>query len=357
MNTLLRGLIISTLALLAACAGPVTSGPRVSKDALSKEVALQQQLVFERAMKDEARVYSLAFPLQGANAQFCGSHVRPVIGLSAWNISSVSRGYQPAANALYGLDERLVVKTIARKSPAQKAGLLSGDIIESINGTAVSGSSAVKTFDSAVMNSNGKPVKIGIRRNGVAQTITVTPITACNFPVRVDHESNEINAYADGTQIVITRGIIRFTENDEELALVIAHELAHDALTHVDKLKQNAMAGSLGGLLIDGLFAAGGVSTGGQFAQIGANMGAGQNSIAFEQEADYVGMYFMERAGYSAANVAQFWRRMAAENSRDVTTRTSHPSSPERFLAIEGTYAEIMKKKAAGQPIVPTFRK
>lgn len=357
MISFLRLLALLPLLTLAACAGPVTAGPRVSSSALAKEVALQQQLVFERAMKDEARVYSLAFPLQGANAQFCGEHVRPVIGLSAWNINSVSRGYQAAAHTLYGLDQRLIVKTIARKSPAQKAGLLSGDIIDSINGAAVTGSSAARTFDDAVLGSGGKPVKIGILRNGVAQSVTVAPIAACNFPVRVDHESNEINAYADGKQIVVTRGMIRFTENDEELALVLAHELAHNALTHVNKLQQNAMTGSLGGLLIDGLFAAGGVSTNGQFAQIGADIGAHQNSVAFEQEADYVGMYFMERAGYSAAHVAQFWRRMAAENSRDVTQRTSHPTSPERFLAIEGTYAEIQKKKAAGQAIAPTFRR
>ena len=357
MRRATRLLALFALLTLTACAGTVTQRPGVDKDALAKEAALQQQMVFERAMKDEARVYSLAFPLLGANAEFCGSYTRPVIGLSAWNIHSVSNTYRPAAKKLYGLDDRLIVKTIARKSPAQKAGILSGDIIESINDTAVCGASAAKAFDSAVQGSAGQPVKIGVRRNGRAQTYTVAPLIACNFPVRVEHESNAINAYADGKQIVITRGIIRFAENDEELALVIGHELAHNALTHVSKLRQNAMAGSLGGLLIDSLFAAGGVSTGGQFAQVGASIGAGTNGIAFEQEADYVGMYFMERAGYSAANVAQFWRRMAAESSRDVNQRNSHPTSPERFLAIEATYKEIMKKKATGQKIAPTLKK
>lgn len=357
MHRAARFFALLVLLCLAGCMGTTTKRPGVDKDALAREAALQQQMAFERAMKDEARVYSLAFPLLGANAEFCGSYVRPVIGLSAWNIHSVSNTYRPAAKKLYGLDDRLIVKTIARKSPAQKAGLLSGDIIESINGQSVNGAAAAKTFDNTVLSSNGQPVKLGVRRNGRAQTLTVAPITACNFPVRVEHESNAINAYADGRQIVITRGIIRFAENDEELALVIGHELAHNALTHVSKLRQNAMAGSLGGLLIDSLFAAGGVSTGGIGAQVGADIGASRNAIAFEQEADYVGMYFMERAGYSAANVAQFWRRMAAESSRDVNARGSHPTSPERFLAIEATYKEIMKKKATGQKVAPTFKK
>ena len=97
---------VFALLALAGCAGTVTKGPGVDKDALAKEAALQQQMVFERAMKDEARVYSLAFPLLGANTEFCGSYTRPVVGLSAWNIHSVSNTYRPAAKKLYGLDDR-----------------------------------------------------------------------------------------------------------------------------------------------------------------------------------------------------------------------------------------------------------
>lgn len=356
MNRVLRITAMLALVALAACMGPTTKGPRVDKEVLAREEALQKKMVFERSMKDEARVYSLAFPLLGANAEFCGSYIRPVIGLSAWNIHSVSDGYRTAAKDLYGLDDRLIVKTIARKSPAQKAGILSGDILESINGQALSGASAAKTFDSTVRGAKGQPVKIGVRRNGRAQTYTVAPIMACNFPASVEHENSAINAYADGKKIVVTRGMIRFAENDEELALVLAHELAHNALTHVSKLRNNAMAGSLGGLLIDSIFAAGGVSTGGGFAEVGAGIGASRNSIAFEQEADYVGMYFMERAGYSARNVAEFWRRMAAESNASVTARNTHPASPERFLAIEATYKEIIKKKATGQKVAPTLK-
>lgn len=340
---------------LGACAGPVTVGPQVSQSAVARETALQQELVFERSIADDAKTYGVAFPLLGANAEFCGQYVRPAIGVSVWNRHSVGRAYQAAAQNLYGLDDRLAVRTVGRASPALKAGLQSGDIIQSVNGQSFTGANAGRDFEQAMLQKGTQPSTFVVERNGQVRNITVTPVTICNFPVRVDHDSTAINAYADGKQIIITRGMLRFVENENELALVLAHELAHNALTHVDKLQQNAMTGSLGGLLIDGLFAAGGVSTNGQFAQIGGNIGARQNSVAFEQEADYVGMYFMERAGYSAAKVAQFWRRMAAENEASVTARTTHPSSPERFLSIEGTYAEIQKKKAQGQPLVPTF--
>ena len=98
------------------------------------------------------------------------------------------------------------------------------------------------------------------------------------------------------------------------------------------------------------------MGTGGQFSQIGGQIGVAQYSVAFEQEADYVGMYFMERAGYSTTGVAHFWRRMAAEGATSVSRRTSHPSSPERFLAIERTQAEIATKKARNLPLVPNLR-
>ena len=348
--------VLPLLLLLAGCAGPVTMGPQVSNSAVVVERAKQQALVFDRVVQDQARVFSTAYPILGANAEFCGRQVRPTLGLSAWNIHTVARGYQTAANELFGLDDRLIVKTVARKSPAQKAGVESGEIIIAANGQALVGRNAAETLDNIVRQSGQQAVNLTLLRDGAERTIRINPVTTCAYPVLLDDDSSEVNAYADGGRVIVSRGMLRFVENDEELALVLAHEVAHNALTHVDKLQQNAMAGTLGGLVVDSLFAAGGLSTNGQFAQMGANIGASQNSVAFEQEADYVGMYFMARAGYSTSGVADFWRRMAAENSRSITARSTHPTSPERFLAIEQSHVEIQQKKSSGKPLAPNFR-
>lgn len=348
--------LLPLLLLLAACAGPVTMGPQADSAALAQETALQKQLVFERAVKDDARVFSVMYPLLGANAPFCAARLRPMAGLLVWNIHSIARDWQPAANNLFGLDERLAVETVARASPALKAGLRSGDIIDSIDGVALQGPSAVKAFQQALAAAGPSPVSIAYHRDGQARQATFTPLLGCDFPAHVDQTSSDVNAAADGQSIAVTRGMLRFVDNDDELALVLAHELAHNALSHVDKQRQNQMAGALGGLLIDSVFAAGGIATGGEFSQMGGAMAQDTNSVAFEQEADYVGMYFMERAGYSAAGVANFWRRMATEDAASVTARQSHPTTPERFLAIEKTYAEISAKKKAHKPLVPNFK-
>lgn len=178
----------------------------------------------------------------------------------------------------------------------------------------------------------------------------------CGFPVGIDDKDKEINAHTDGNKIIISRRMLEFVNNDNELALVVGHELAHAALQHVGKATQNAALGQIGGFALDQLLASQGLNTGGQFSQLGGGIAQARYSVAFEQEADYVGMYFMERAGFNTAGVANFWRRMAANDSRTITQRSSHPTSPERFVAIERTQKEIAAKKSAGQKLVPNLK-
>jgi Zn-dependent protease with chaperone function len=180
-------------------------------------------------------------------------------------------------------------------------------------------------------------------------------LRACAFPLVIDEKDKEINAYTDGNKIVISRKMLNFVHNDNELALVIGHELAHAALNHVGKTTQNVVLGQIGGIAIDQILASQGLNTGGQFASLGSGIAQSRYSVAFEQEADYVGMYFMERAGFNIEGVANFWRRMAANDSRTITQRTSHPTSPERFIAIERTQKEIAAKKKAGERLVPNL--
>lgn len=177
----------------------------------------------------------------------------------------------------------------------------------------------------------------------------------CSFPVVIDKKDKNINAYTDGEKIIVSQKMLDFIQNRNELALVVGHELAHAALNHVGKTMQNTALGQIGGFAVDQLLASQGLNTGGQFASLGAGVAQQRYSVGFEQEADYVGMYFMARAGFDTAGVANFWRRMAANDSRSINNRSSHPTSPERFIAIERTHREIAAKVAAGQPLTPNM--
>ena len=85
---------------------------------------------------------------------------------------------------------------------------------------------------------------------GSASDVTVHAATACRYPVAL-LEDDSINAFADGKMVGITMGMMRFSETDDELALVIGHELAHNALGHPTKRRVNVTLGAILGAAVD----------------------------------------------------------------------------------------------------------
>jgi membrane-associated protease RseP (regulator of RpoE activity) len=343
--------------ILAACAGPVTLAPQGSSLEIRQETEREKEIAYKRIVEDQDLVFNIAFPILAANAEFCGDRTAPSFGMTAWNLETVRQDYHQAAQALYNLHGRLAVQHVAPKSPAARAGIHSGDFIVAINGEEIPHDrNARRTADEALRDGGYNPADILLERSDRMIHAVVQPVETCNYPVMLDSESNDINAFTDGRRIVISKGTLRFAENSNEVALVIAHELGHLAMRHVDKQRQNALVGAIGGLALDSLLASAGVNTGSEMRQLGQDLGAQRFSVAFEQEADYVGMYFMERAGYNSSHVAGFWRRAAAEMPKSVSMSADHPATPERFIAIERTHKEIAAKKSRGQKLVPNFR-
>jgi predicted Zn-dependent protease len=72
-----------------------------------------------------------------------------------------------------------------------------------------------------------------------------------------------------------------------------------------------------------------------------------------------MGLYIAERAGFEIQNAPSFWRRMAAEHPGSIKSSfaASHPSTPERFVALEQAVQEIQKKKENGEALVPEKKK
>jgi len=350
-------IVILTAGYLTACAAPQSVGPQASTFEIEREAQKQRALAFRRNIADQEKIFATSFPLMAANADFCGKNTRPLYGLVAWNTSALPYNYQNIARQEFGLTEQLAVKSVAKYSPAYNAGLRKGDRLISINGEPLKHTKeAYQQLINLMTMSGYRPIEVFYQRGSEILTGHLQPVTGCAYPVLLSSESN-INAYADGNKIVISKGILRFTENQDELALVIAHELAHNAMLHINQKQTNVLAGGLGGLAIDALLGAAGVSTGNQFSRLGQQMGSMAYSVAFEQEADYIGMYYLSRAGYTTNYVADFWRRMASDGSANIDQARTHPTSPQRFLAIEKTHDEISYKKQQGLSLTPNMKK
>ncbi len=174
----------------------------------------------------------------------------------------------------------------------------------------------------------------------------------CTFPIILG-EGEGMNAYADGEKVVVLMDMLHFARNDIELAYVVAHEMAHNIMRHPDSTRNNAALGGLVGALIDTVAATQGVNTQGGLSKLGTQGAILRYSKGFEREADYIGLYILARAGYDISAAPNFWRRMSAKNPNSIYVGTTHPTNPERYVAMKKTIQEIKTKQANNHPLIP----
>jgi hypothetical protein len=348
------GICAAMAMLLAACAqSPANASKTPAGHAVLDPVAGKP--LEPAASAEWVRVERVALAVFRGGRALCGRQVAPTLGVAYANRESFNPAIQPAADELLGFDEHLKVTRVVEGSPAAKAGLQIGDVLTSLGGRAAPmGPGAGEAFAALVraLPVGGHPVALAVERAGVAQQLAVTPELICDFAVTV-MASDEVNAYTNGRTLRVMSGLLGMVVSDDELALVLAHEVGHNIMNHIMVQKWEAMGGAVAGAMMDILAGASGVDTQGRFTRAGIEAGARRHSMARERQADYVGLYVMARAGYNIEVAPQLWRRMAALMPRSTKTMPTHPAPPERIAAMERTVAEIKAKQASGQPLVP----
>ena len=197
--------------------------------------------------------------------------------------------------------------------------------------------------------------KIKIERNSETKTFNVQQTKICNYPI-IFTQDNIVNAYANGKSIIMTQGMVDYARDENEIAMVIAHELAHNDRGHLDAMKKNTLVmGSIGFVLDMMTIYYSGGTAGGDAAntEMMSEIGREAYSVEFEKDADYGGVYYAYRAGYDISNVKKFWERIGSENPKRIAISSTHPATSERYLQIEKTVEEINDKKQKGLALVP----
>jgi len=337
--------------LLIGCAGPTTQRIKPNEAAVAHEAEIQREIALQEFLDDQYRLDRVGWPILKAGLQFCEDRKAKAVGIKYATKHDFEGEYQDIAISKLGLGNTLKIINVIEATPAAEYGLQEGDILISVNNKNVPiGKNASKDFTKIlkIETEENYQLTFGVKRDGLNEVINVIPVDACDYPLVVS-DDEVVNAYADGNQIVITQGMMSFAKTDDELALVVGHELAHNSMRHIDAKRLNAF----GGLLIDILFAVLGANTQGAFS----NMAAQAYSQEFEAEADYVGLYINELAEYEIKDAAYFWRRMGVKHPSSIEQNhaRSHPSSSERFVSIEDTIKEINQKKSAGEELVPNM--
>ena len=356
LNKISLSLLISLL--LTACVAPQTRMPSANAASTDEETKKQQALVLDDYLNNYKRLQTVSSRIITSGTDMCADKIGAYYGFDYWNQDSFDKTMKDTAKTKFNIDENFKVLNVAPKSPADIAEIKPGDTLVSIDNwlVPIGKESAKQVKDRlALSGKTFTPIEMVIARDKAEKKVMITPVKSCDFAVHLAPDDVK-NAYADGKNIVVYKGMMDFFKTDEEIALVLSHELAHNSMKHIDAKQKNAVVGGIFGLLLDVAAAAAGVNTNGEFTRAGAGLAGNSYSVEFEQEADYVGLYFMKKAGYEIEHAADFWRRMAVNNSQAITVKSSHPTTPQRFVAIESTVKEINTKIANGEVLKPELK-
>jgi predicted Zn-dependent protease len=165
--------------------------------------------------------------------------------------------------------------------------------------------------------------------------------------------SPQINAFCmPGGKIAFFTGILdKLKLGDDEVAMVMGHEMAHALREHARE-RIGKTAATRGAIEIGAAIL--GLGNGGRYlAGMGGQLLTLQFSRSDESEADLVGMELAARAGYDPRAGVTLWQKMAGANkSAPPQWISTHPSGPTRIADIERNLPKVepLYRRAAKPP-------
>jgi Zn-dependent protease with chaperone function len=269
----------------------------------------------------DARLATIAERLQSANAVLC-RQIMPVTGMilhSRDQYASVPNGW--FANG------PVEVQQVLPDSPAAEAGILPGDspVRLGMQEVAQWPDEAGRPRRDAVFallaqQPADQPLPITIRRAGRDMAFTLPPRPGCRAMVEV--LTGETNlARADGRVIQISGDFVTGL-GEEQLAVLVAHELGHAVLEHRRRLSEAGVEQGIAGMF-------------------GRNRRLARQA---EVEADLISAHILENAGYDPQSAVRFWRSPDGERAGGGALRNPiYPSPQARANMIEQEIAQHVR--------------
>jgi hypothetical protein len=324
----------------------VTTATEGAPVVTAKMAAARTQLAQMVALQD--RLYRVAGPLLINNADLCRTQARNLLGFTAKNKYSYTGEFVDAAQAVLNYGDRLEVASVLSGSGAARVGLKKGDGLVAAEAKTLPTGANAETQAAAVLGplaSSNKVLNLTVARNGANQALKVPVTRACAFKIDIGNSDN-INSYADGQRVMITRGMVNFAQSDEAIAYVLAKDIAHNVLGHAATTKQAYTIGSI----IDNL-----VAVRPDVSMLIGSAGVKPMPQDLDAAADALSLYMVARAGYSVDGARAFWQRLATQYPATVLNGYTavHPAVSFRLAAIDKTVADIRNKQAAKKPLVP----
>jgi predicted Zn-dependent protease len=163
-------------------------------------------------------------------------------------------------------------------------------------------------------------------------------------------ESKEVNAWCmPGGKVVVYSGILPVTKDEDGLAVVMGHEIAHAVAQHGNERMSQDLLAQFGGMALNEALASKPeqtrqiwMSAFGVGVQVGALLPFSRTQ---ESEADHLGLVFMAMAGYDPRTAVPFWERMAQMSAGKAPPEflSTHPSDQTRIDQIKAELPEALK--------------
>lgn len=339
------------LCLAASLCGCATvSGPAVSEKEITQAREELRVKALDYRFKQLERVCNIGYKLAlrlGPNPQ---GKTYPYFGFVCGTIDKY-------AQRLFGLDRvrGIVIVAVVDGSPAQKYGIKKGDVIRAVDGKTVADNlSGLLNYLSAVPVN--RALKLELVRESRNFTLEVMPAAS---PIYVNFymvDLPEVNAAATADNYIIyTYGMVKFAQSDDEIAVVLGHELAHLFRGHVAKMQGAQFLSTIFAVVLGTVAESQSPGSGSAVmrgAQDLTSIFSTKYSRDLENEADYFGILYVYNSGYDVQAGMRVWERFAIELPQSMVANflATHPSSPERMLRIQKIIQELKGGKIGQQP-------
>lgn len=157
-------------------------------------------------------------------------------------------------------------------------------------------------------------------------------------------------------RIAVYTGLLPITQNENALAVVLGHEVAHAILRHGGK---RMTSGMLTNAALEAVNAGMGVTQMSAEAKSGvmAALGVGANvgmtlpfSREHETDADVLGLRFAIRAGYDPNEAPKLWERMAKLGGSTPAWLSTHPASEARAENLRQLIPQLIAEEKNWKP-------
>ncbi|GAA0314738.1 hypothetical protein GCM10009087_26460 [Sphingomonas oligophenolica] len=328
--------------IMVALAAALLMSAAASGDALPSPVAApppsvaSDDTVTIRALEGlraaDIRLGSIIYRLARANVALCNR--RSVLtGLLLHSLPTYSPEVRDVAKRHFAFASPIAVEGVVPDSPAALADIRMDDSLVALDRVDLT----MGTLDLATVNSRleaspqARAIGLDLLRRSDHITRQIVPVTGCagHAEVRV---TAELNAATDGMTIQVNSGLMNLLTSDDDLAALVAHELAHIILRHPERLTEAKVDR---GILRD----------------FGRNARLIRRT---EIEADQLSVYLLANAGYDPAAAPHYLKtygsRMGVNN---ILAGSTHPRGKERIKLMEAEVAKLAGQPS--RPIIPAW--